>query len=451
MPKSFYFAGWLIDGTGTPAQRNVLIRVENGVILSLEKLLSPEKLSSLKELSSPEKLSYLERLSSPGKTNPAELKGSGLPAEACSPPFGGQGGFDVSPFSKGGQGGFYPDFTILPGLIDCHVHLSMSGKTDRSLRFRQLLNEFAQNSPLICERIEKSLALGIMALRDGGDIGGHTLAWVRQNGPLRVRVKSPGKGWRAPGRYGKIIGRVPESGSTLAESIRANRDAVDHIKIINSGLNSLNEFGRETRPQFNRDELDAAFRDARNLGRRVMVHANGKLPVQFAVEAGCDSIEHGFFMGEDNMKRMADRRVFWVPTAFSMKAMREHMHAGSAQSAVAAKVLEAQLEQMGRARDLGVRIAAGTDAGSFGVRHGAALAEELKLMVEAGFSVEEAICSATSAGARLLGLDREFGRLGPGMPANFIVVCGPPSGLPGSLGEVKVVCVKGEKIVDHIG
>ena len=403
MQQASYFAGWLIDGTGTPAQQDILICVENGLISSLEKLSSPQM------------------------ANLAELKGVGLPVEA------------------------YPACTILPGLVDCHVHLSMSGKIDKNLRFRQLLNEFAQNSPLICGRIEKSLAFGIMALRDGGDIGGHTLMYIRQNGLSGVHVKCAGKGWRAPGRYGKIIGRTPESGSTLAESIRANRDLIDHIKIINSGLNSLNEFGRETRPQFGRDELESAFQDARKLGQKVMVHANGNLPVRFAVEAGCDSIEHGFFMGEDNMKRMADRQVFWVPTAFTMKAMRAHMPAGGEAakgSQAASRMLEAQLEQMGRARELGVRLAAGTDAGAFGVRHGAALAEELKIMIEAGFSVEEAIGCATSEGARLLGLDRELGRLVRGMPANFIIVDGPPSSLPDSLGEVKVVCVKGEKIAD---
>ncbi|MFZ0943963.1 MAG: amidohydrolase family protein, partial [Syntrophobacteraceae bacterium] len=275
---------------------------------------------------------------------------------------------------------------------------------------------------------------------------GHTLKYIKQNGPSGVDVKCAGKGWRASGRYGKIIGHVPESGSTLAQSIRANLDVIDHIKIINSGINSLNEFGRETPPQFNRDELEAAFKDARDLGLKTMVHANGKLPVQFGVEAGCDSIEHGFFMGEDNMKRMADRQVFWVPTAFTMKAMRRHMPAGSVQSVAASRMLENQLEQMGRARELGVRFAAGTDAGSFGVRHGVALAEELKLMIEAGFSVEEAICCATSQGARLLGLEHEFGRLGRGMPANFIIVDGPPSSLPDSLGEVKAVYVRDKRI-----
>ncbi len=389
-----YFAGWLIDGTGkTPAAQDILMCVENGLIASLERV------------------------------NLSELQGPGRP--------------DVHEYSG---------CTILPGLIDCHVHLTMSGKTDPELRSRQLEYDFAQNSPLICKRLEKVLAFGIMAVRDGGDIGGHTLTYVKQGRPSRVRVKCAGRGWRAPGRYGKLIARVPENGSTLAESIKANCDGADHIKIVNSGLNSLNEFGLETPPQFDRDELEAAFREARKLGRKVMVHANGRLPVKGALDAGGDSIEHGFFMGEENMKRMADRQVVWVPTAFAMKALRTHLPAGGIQSEVAAKILEAQLEQMSRARELGVALAAGTDAGGFGLLHGEALAEELKLMVEAGFSVEEAVGCATSAGARLLGLDREFGRLGLGMPANFIVVNGPPSSLPDSLGKVKAVYLRGEKI-----
>jgi len=391
MPKSFYFAGWLIDGTGTPAKQDVLLCVEDGSISSLESV------------------------------NPAEARAPGNSAEA------------------------YPACTILPGLIDCHVHLTMSGKIDQDLRFRQLLNRFDQNSLLVAERIERSLSYGIMALRDGGDIGGHTLRYVRQNGSLPVRVKCAGKAWRGPGRYGKILGRVPENGSTLAESIRADCDGVDHIKILNSGINSLNQFGRETTPQFNRDELAAALQVARDLGRKTMVHANGRLPVQMAVEAGADSIEHGFFMGEDNMKRMVDHQVFWVPTAFTMKALCAHNNQ-SAQSRTAARILETQLKQMSRARKLGARLAAGTDAGGFGVRHGIALIGELKLFMEAGYSVEEAICCATSQGARLLGIEDELGSLGAGRPASFIVVDGPPSGLPDSLREVKMACVKGETV-----
>lgn len=390
------FAGWLIDGTGAPAKRNALIGVEDGFISSVE-------------FPSPEELFRLERDDS-------------FAVEA------------------------YPSCTILPGLIDCHVHLSMSGEIDRELRVRQLGNVFEQNGPLILKRLERCLGLGITAVRDGGDVGGHTLRFIRENGYSQVRVKCAGKGWRAPGRYGKIIGRTPENGSTLAESIKADCAPVDHVKILNSGINSLDEFGQETAPQFDREELGAAFREARNRGRKIMVHANGRRPVECAVEAGCDSIEHGFFMGEENLKRMADRQIFWVPTACTMKALGASLPAGGTQRTTASRMLENQLEQMSRARELGVVVASGTDAGSFGVRHGLALVEELNLLAAAGFSIEEALRCATSAGAALLGLDHELGRICPGMEASFLVASGPPTHLPGSLLRPEAVYRRGEKI-----
>ena len=215
------------------------------------------------------------------------------------------------------------------------------------------------------------------------------------------------------------------------------------MKIINSGINSLKEFGRETAPQFDREELVAAFRQAKNLGMKIMVHANGRLPVELAVEAGCDSIEHGFFMGGENLKKMADRQVFWAPTAVTMKALA----ANTPQSGAALKILENQLEQMRLARELGVPIAIGTDAGSFGVRHGMALAEELALLLEAGFPIEETVRCATCAGAELLGLDHELGRLSRGRDASFIIVPGSPAELPGSLAGLEAVYRRGEKII----
>ncbi len=390
------FAGWLIDGTGAPAKKNALIGVEGGLISSVE-------------FPSPEELSRLER--------------------------------DDSLFYES-----YPSCTILPGLIDCHVHLSMSGKIDRNLRVRQLGNGFEQSGPLIWKRLERCLSLGIMAVRDGGDVGGHALRFVRENGYGQVRIKCAGKGWRAPGRYGKIIGRAPVNGSTLAESIQADCAPVDHVKILNSGINSLEEFGRETAPQFDREELEAAFREARNRGRKIMVHANGRRPVECGVAAGCDSIEHGFFMGEENLKRMADRQIFWVPTACTMKALGASLPAGSTQRTTASRMLESQLEQMSRARELGVSVASGTDAGSFGVRHGLALVEELKLLTAAGFSIEETLRCATSSGAALLGLESELGRIRPGMEASFLVAPGPPAHLPGSLSNPHAVYRRGVKI-----
>jgi imidazolonepropionase-like amidohydrolase len=389
MNDGLFFAGWMLDGSGAPARKDLLLRVQNGVIESLEHA---------------------------GKE---EL---------------GAGGVDYEDFSE---------CTVLPGLVDCHVHLTLSGSDDEEIRREQIGYSFEQNEPLMRKRIRKYLTCGILALRDGGDAAAHTLRykiWADSARRYPVYLKAAGKGWRAEGRYGKLIGAPPEDGLSLAESIDRQFGA-DHVKILNSGLNSLVEFGMETPPQFRPEELEAAVRTARRKGLETMVHANGKLPVELAVRAGCRSIEHGFFMGEANMKMMADRQIFWVPTAFAMKALESRLPPGQAE--IALKNLEHQLAQISRARELGVPVAVGTDAGGFGIRHGEAYREELKLFVLAGFSPEEVIRCATWEGARLLGLEQELGCLRKGMSACFVVVPGSPGCIPESLCRIRAVYFRG--------
>lgn len=169
-----------------------------------------------------------------------------------------------------------------------------------------------------------------------------------------------------------------------------------------------------------------------------MVHANGPNPVRQAVEAGCHSIEHGFFMGEDNLKRMAELGTVWVPTAYTMKAYGEVLEfRGDKESArVARDNFHHQLDQMAKARELGVVVALGTDAGSSGVLHGESMVEEMKLFRQAGYSLPETIACATARGARLLDLDRP-GTLTVGAPADFLVARGTPAQLPRKLGYLE--------------
>lgn len=387
------FAGWLIDGTGGPVRRDVLIQVENGIVASIRRFRG-------------------------GEPGPSE-DGSALNFSKC---------------------------TVLPGLVDCHVHLTWSGTVDQYVRQSQLTLPFEQAGSLMAERIGKHLSRGIVALRDGGDSAGHTLRYRNEypNGEgLPVYLKAAGKAWRAGGRYGRILGRAPLDGCTLAESIARQDKKADHVKIINSGLNSLTQFGKETAPQFAPDELDSAVRTARKRGEKTMVHANGELPVRLAIEARCNSIEHGFFMGGENLDRMADLQIFWTPTAFSMKAYSELLSPGSIETQVSARNLDHQLEQLAHARTAGVPVVVGTDCGGLGIYHGKAFVEEFRLLMQGGFSTEETVRCATLEGARLLGLEQEIGQLKPGMPATFVVLRGAPSELSDSLGSPQAVYVRG--------
>jgi imidazolonepropionase-like amidohydrolase len=208
-------------------------------------------------------------------------------------------------------------------------------------------------------------------------------------------------------------------------------------------LNSLKEFGRQTLPQFHFDELKGAVAAASRFGIPVMVHANGKLPVGMAVDAGASSIEHGFFMGPENLKNMADRQTFWVPTAVTMKMYASYLNSESREADIAKRNLDHQMEQLYQARRLGVRVAVGTDAGSLGVHHGAAVVEEMRLIMEAGFSLPETVRCATKNASHLMGL-LDVGVLCPGKEATFIAVKGSPAKLFESLCDPAEIFIKGK-------
>ena len=337
--------------------------------------------------------------------------------------------------------------TVMPGLIDSHVHLFISGTTDRQAREGQLVAGFTGVSQTITRHLSQHLSCGVVAVRDGGDSRALVLRFKTTHlnpsqSPVGVTVKAAGSAWHCRGRYGRMIGRSPEDAKTLAQAISDNRGDIDHVKIVNSGLNSLVRFGRQTPPQFDFEEMTDAVDAAKGRGLSVMVHANGEAPVAIAVKAGCTSVEHGFFMGRENLMRMAENQVVWVPTACTMQALALH------NSAVAARNLDHQLEQLRMARDLGVPVALGTDAGSLGVHHGRAVGKELGLLVAAGYPVHEAIRCASSNGAGLLGI-ADLGRLKSGGCATFIAVRGNPAMLPDSLNHIQHICIEG-KFMDEI-
>ncbi len=324
----------------------------------------------------------------------------------------------------------------------------MSGTDDPAAREKQLGAGFDEIKGLISEHIRRHLSYGVLAIRDGGDRYAHALRYRNNHLDIKKRpigIKVAGRSWHCAGRYGGLIGRPPQENHSLAEAVKTDPEEKDHIKIVNSGLNSLKEFGKETLPQFGAEELSDVVKIALKRGRRVMVHANGKKPVAVALEAGCDSIEHGFFMGAENLKIMAEKETVWVPTACTMKAYAEYMKPGSIEHEISRMNLDHQLEQISKARELGVTVALGTDAGSTGVHHGSAVIEELKLLMTAGYTLPEAIRCASCNGARLLGIE-DFGVISKGMAATFLVAKGDPSKLPDSLSPPDFICFNGNFI-----
>ena len=174
-----------------------------------------------------------------------------------------------------------------------------------------------------------------------------------------------------------------------------------------------------------------------------MVHANGVEAVRIAIAAGCDSIEHGYFMGSENLQQMAEKGIVWVPTLIPMAVLTTLDMLSPKQRDVAAKTADHQKNQVAQAMALGVTIGLGTDAGSIGVHHGSAVRQELEILIECGMTVEQAIQCATLHNAELMGRSLNRG-IAKGLRADFIVVPIGYGGLISKIGSPLWICRKGK-------
>jgi imidazolonepropionase-like amidohydrolase len=397
---TYILAGWLIDGSGGPIREKVLLKIVGGRFTEIEQVLE-QTINQYTPESVPAGCHFID-------------------LSHC---------------------------TLLPPLVDSHVHLFMSGTIDHKTREWQLAAGYEELRPFIKQHMHYLFSHGVLAVRDGGDRGGFALRYRSEmDMPSDMVLKVAGRAWHQKGRYGGLIGRHPAQGESLANAYAKENDRIDQVKIVNSGLNSLEIFGRETAPQFTEKEIAELVAVAEQQGRKVMVHANGEEPVRRAVLGGCHSIEHGFFMGRENLQLMAEKGTFWVPTLFTMKAYAANVAfaKAGADRQVIEKNLNHQLEQLAMARELGVKVALGTDAGSLGVLHGESMVDEMKLYKKAGYSLAEVVRCATGNGAELLGLE-DFGRIVPGNSATFLVARGAPAQLPRKLSYLEAIYLNGRQ------
>lgn len=331
--------------------------------------------------------------------------------------------------------------TLIPPLIDAHIHLSFSGASESPGR-NQPGNHQGETE---ADSLENHWNNGIVAVRDAGDRQGAALRFKQTrltDWPYPQIVRSPGWALHAPGRYGRLLGRALPPGQGPDEALSRMGNGIDHVKLVNSGLNSLEQFGRQTRPQFDRYGLTAIRGAAAEKNLPLMVHANGIEPVGTALAAGCDSIEHGYFMGAGNLGQMADQQVYWVPTVAPMAALANEAGLTERQRDVALRTRDHQLTCIAKAHAMGVPIVAGTDSGSPGVEHGTALWQELQWLRWAGLSTAAAVACATSRAAGLLRLEH-WGVLAPGRRADFLVIEADPEEGIGDREKMTARCVHG--------
>jgi len=312
---------------------------------------------------------------------------------------------------------FPSDSIVLPGFIDCHVHLALDG-----IDFNQSLERWQDDSlwtPQVKQQLKDTLNCGIVAVRDGSDKAAIGLKAKKLMGAKPVII-SCGEAIYQRGRYGSFLGPGFTNINQVKRFINELAAAgTDQVKVVASGIVSFKEYGKVGGPQFGLDFFKDIVNEAHRKGLRVMSHASGAEAVETAVEAGVDSIEHGFFVKNNTLKKMSQRGIVWVPTVIAA-AGRLNSNRPEENKDVIEKTVNEHLERISWAKDVGVTIAVGTDAGAPGVPHGKSFAKELRYLSQAGLTNEELIKAATETGAAVLDIS-QLGSLAKGKSASFIV------------------------------
>src|SRR5215813_1435458 len=328
--------------------------------------------------------------------------------------------------------------TLLPGLIDAHDHLASHGY---ALATRFGLDEPASTAHLRTGTVlQRTLAMGYTTVRDAGGLDAGFKLAVEQGlipGPrlvLALQIISPtgGIGDRVSpsghdccGAYDPILPLSVANGPDAVRDVVRTmvRAGADVIKTATTGGASSRPGHGPLDPAFSLEEMQALVTESHALGRRVMCHALGGPGLDTALVAGVDSIEHGCYLDEnpEHLRRMAGEGTFFVPT---LLVYEYHRESASPHVRVRAQDLQKHhLASIRRALDLGVPIAAGTDAGGHGHPRNAG---ELRCLIDAGLTPMQALRAGTQWAAQCLALERELGTLEKGRLADLVVVHGNP-------------------------
>jgi len=318
-----------------------------------------------------------------------------------------------------------PDATLLPGLIDCHVHFAMSGRPD-------WLAEVKEPYAMACWRAaihaRHTLNAGFTMVRTlGGRDGADPALRDAQAAGIVVgpRIVATNMVVCMTGGHGAWIGREADGPNEVRKAVREQLKAgADCVKFIATG-GVMTPGVQPGSQQLTFDELRAGVEEAHKAGRTTAAHAHGADGIHAAVLAGVDSIEHGSFMTGASMALMKERGTFYSATLCSAQGFLDAPPGAVADWAqVKANQVRVALDDtFRRAYRAGVKLVLGTDAGTPFNRHGDN-ARELALMVKLGVSPLDALRSGTRNGAELLGKLDTLGSIEPGKLADLLLVRG---------------------------
>ncbi|AXT18985.1 amidohydrolase family protein [Flavobacteriaceae bacterium AU392] len=351
------------------------------------------------------------------------------------------------------------DKTVMPGLIDLHVHIE-SETNPRSFVAKYTDNEadVAFQSTVYAKR---TLMAGFTTVRDLGGSGVNIALRKAIDGGLvdgpriftagKIIASTGGHGDRSNGAKADLLGDpgpkegVVNSAADARKAVRQRyKNGADVIKITaTGGVLSVAKNGSNS--QFTAEELEAVVSTANDYGMLTAAHAHGDDGMQRAVKAGIKTIEHGTFMSSETMDLMKQKESYMVPTISAGKYVAEKAKIdGFYPAIIVPKALEVGPQLQGtfaKAYKRGVPIAFGTDAGVF--PHGEN-GKEFRFMEEAGMPAIETIQSATITNAKLLNSEDELGQIAPGFFADIVATDDDPTKKISTMENVTFVMKNGK-------
>ena len=356
--------------------------------------------------------------------------------------------------------------TLMPGLIDCHLHLGgltidQPRKAIGKVSFIDMASFFWDYLRNYAHRRRLAIENGVTTIRSAGDHYPHIIrlrdkiAAGKLSGP---RIFAPGPIITAPGGHpaGTIykgnrhivenaVRQIADVNTAREEVRRLVEGGVDCIKAIYSDINPMDTTQKV--PKLSLDVLEALADETHRHNLRLMVHTGTPQESMDAIRAGADSIEHGILPGansfdfnDDLIKMMLDKGTYFVPTLAIAWAYKDTYPA----------VFTGLKRTFKKLHGAGVNIAAGTDSGTPGVVIGKGLHKELEIMVEAGISPMEAIIAGTRNAADNVAKAGELGTIESGKLADVIAVSGDPLKDIRNTREIKLVIRDGEILVNRI-
>jgi imidazolonepropionase-like amidohydrolase len=392
--KVAYRARWVIDGVGSTALGNGAVVVEGDIILSV---------------------------------------GTEVPSDAEDDELG--------------------DATLLPGLVDCHVHLPFDGSTDPVAVFSRW--SVAQATVMALKHAQINLRKGITTVRDVSTPHGISIALrnaIETNEVEGPRIVAAGTHICITGGHGSSFGVEVDGVEEMRKAVRGQFKAgADFIKLMGTG--GVYSMGlRETPDQIQLllDEMSTAVEVAHGFGRRVASHSEGAEGIKVALDAGVDTIEHGNHLSPELAEQMVAQGAFLVATVGAFRNNLGRTDIDPQYVLTSIDLAEASETALQIAHEHGVKVACGTDRGTAMQMPWSSdyYLDEIKFLVQlGGFSAMEALQSATRIGAEALDVDRITGTLEAGKKADLVAASGNLLEDLNSLARPVLVVKNGQQIV----